>query len=79
MFDLIPIEQLLGLLKDEPGSGFVTDVLLFLILISSRGIRKEVAALRTQGATHDVRIAKLETTSEHHGNRIAVIETKIQQ
>lgn len=80
MFEL-PLEHILALMNNEPGSGMAQTVLLALIWWNSRGLKKEIIALR--GAvthleiTHETRIAKLETTTNQHGDRLSVIETKL--
>ncbi len=44
MFD---VTQVLEFMKAEPGHGLVQSLLLFMIWISSRGLRKELIELKT--------------------------------
>ncbi len=61
MFDF---SQVLTLLKVEPGHGLLQSFLLFMIWMSSRGIKKEMAADRKLHAetkvTHETRFDKIE-------------------
>ena len=68
MFDF---SQILTLIRLEPGHGLLQSFLLFMIWMSSRGIKKEMAADRKSQAetkaTHETRFDKIE-------GRITVLE-----
>lgn len=65
MFDL---SQIMQLLKVDPGNGLVQSLLLFMIWLSSRGLKKELVALRD--SLTDMKI--------HHEVRFEQIEARVQ-
>lgn len=78
MFDIIPLDQLLDLLKSESGHGIVNSLLLFLILLRSGGIKKEISSLK-EALTHldiknEVRIGHLEHDFKSLDLRLAFVE-----
>lgn len=65
---MFEFSQLLELLKVEPGHGLVQSLLLFMIWITSRGLKKELVGLRD--SLTDMKI--------HHEVRFEQIETRVQ-
>ncbi len=45
--DMFDFSQILELLKVEPGHGLVQSGLLFMIWLSSRGVKKEIIGIKT--------------------------------
>lgn len=73
MFDF---SQVLELMKLEPGHGLIQSLLLFMIWMTSRGLKKEVIALK-DGLTdlkvnHEVRFEKIE-------GRVIVLENRFKK
>lgn len=77
MFDL-PLDQLMMLIKTEPGSGFAQSILLFMIWLNARGLKKEMRELK-EGLTklevgHEVRLSNIENKIGTIDQRLSLIE-----
>lgn len=66
--DLFDFNQVIDLLKVEPGHGLIQSLLLLMIWWSSRGVKKEIMALRDS-----VQEVKL-----HVEDRFKTIEARLQ-
>jgi hypothetical protein len=77
MFE-IPIDQLIGLVKAEPGSGMVQSILLFLIWINARGLKKELRSLKNAitglEVGHGIRLGTLEEKVNTIDERLILVE-----
>lgn len=80
MFD-IPIEQLATILKSDSGHGFLNSFLLFLILLRSGGIKKEIALLKETLAhlsnfdvKSELRLGALEHDFKNLDGRLSLVE-----
>ena len=74
----LPFEHILSLLKTEPGSGLAQTILLFLLWLNSKGLKKELIALKDAltrlEVGHEVRIVNLENENKHIDQRLTLIE-----
>lgn len=79
MFD-IPIDQVIGLLKPDHGASYLQTILLFLILINSRGLKKAIQDLRESlnklEVSHEVRIGAIEHEIKSFDVRLMRVEQK---
>jgi len=61
---MFEFDQIIELLKVEPGHGMTQSVLLFMIWWSSRGVKKEIASLKkvldAVQAVYETRFSKIE-------------------
>lgn len=77
MFD-IPFEQLVGIFKLDHGSSYLQSILLFLILLSARGVKKDLRELKDWLTRleigHEVRLGNLENEYKSLDGRLSRIE-----
>ena len=67
------MDNLMDLLKFEPGSGMIQSILLALIWLNVRSLKKILAKLEED---HEHRIDKLEVQSTNHELRLSALEPK---
>ena len=66
---MVELSQILQLLQIEPGSGLLQSALLFMIWLSSMGVRKDIKAMGLRLLNHEARFDKIE-------GRLTTLETK---
>ena len=76
----IPFSTVFELLKSEPGHGLLQSGLLFMIWMSTRGLKKEVQELKEtltkMEIGYGVRIGSIENHLETHAERLDLLEGK---